>query len=336
MVTMENKASRLRVAAIQMVSRLGKAEENMRHAMPLIEQAARQGAKLVVLPEMYVSGYAMTRQVWDLAEPEGGPIEQWIAGTAKRLGVYLGAGLIESEGEDFYNTFVIADPDGHVVGRVRKTQAEFMLFKTGALSSHVIDTPIGRIGVGICADTHKTFLPRLMQEQNVDILLMPHAWPIPYKTSRLISEKDIKDADENARGYGALFAKMLGVPVVFVNHTGPMEGGRWAGILGRLMDAEHMRYAGYSAIVDSDLSVKSQIGLDEGVLVADVTLDPSRKIKGAIPDYGGWIHPGEALLRKVILPAEIGWGKLSYRLSRERKRKARAISSVQKQAITAT
>jgi N-carbamoylputrescine amidase len=336
MMADDGKARRLRVAAIQAVSRLGKVEENMRHAMPLIEQAAGQGARLIVLPEMYVTGYAMTRQVWGLAEPEGGPIEQWLTSTAKRLGVYLGAGLVEAGGEDFYNTFVIAGPDGEVAGRVRKTQAEFMLFKAGELDSHIIDTAIGRIGVGICADTHMTFLPRLMQEQEVDILLMPHAWPIPFKMSGLISEKDIRDADENARNYAVLFAKMLGVPVVFVNHTGPMEGGRWAGILGGLMDAEHMRYAGYSAIVDSDLSVKSQIGQDEGVLVADVTLDTSRKIKGDRPDYGGWIHPGEPLLRKVILPVEIGRGKLGYRMSGERKRKARAVSSAAKHAIPVT
>jgi N-carbamoylputrescine amidase len=335
MVMNDGKARVIRVAAIQAVSKLGKVEENMRHAMPLIKQAADKGAQLIVLPEMYVTGYAMTRQVWDLAEPEGGPIEQWLASTAKKLGVYLGAGLVEAAGDDFYNTFVIAGPDGKVAGRVRKTQAEFMLFKAGEHGSHVVDTAIGRIGVGICADTHMTFLPRLMQEQEVDILLMPHAWPIPYKLSKLISEKDIRDADKNARNYAALFVKMLGVPVIFVNHTGPIEGGRWAGILGRLMDAEHMRYAGYSAIVDSDMSVKSQVGREEGVLVADVTLDPSRKVKGTIPDYGGWVHPGEALLRKVILPVEIGRGKLGYRLSGERKRKALAASSGKKQAITA-
>lgn len=277
----------------------------------------------------------MVRAVWDLAEPEGGPIEQWLTGTSKRLGVYLGAGLIEAAGEDFYNTFVIAGPDGKIAGRVRKTQVEYMLFKPGELSSHVIDTLIGRIGVGVCADTHMTFLPKLMQEQGVDILLMPHAWPIPYKLSKLISEKDIKDADENARGYAALFVKMLGVPVMFVNHTGPIEGGRWAGILGGLMDAEHMRYAGYTTIVDSDLAVMAQTQLDEGVLISDVVLDPSRKVKGTIPDYGGWVHPGEALLRKVILPVEISCGKLGYRLSSERKRKASAVSSMRPQPIKA-
>lgn len=326
MLTKEDKAGRLRVAAIQLVSKLGNAEENIRHATPFIEQAAREGARLIVLPEMYVSGYAMVRRVWDLAEPEGGPIEQWLTGTAKRLGIYLGAGLIQSVGEDFYNTFIIADPEGRVAGRVRKTQAEFMLFKPGDLGSHIIDTAIGRIGVGICADTHMTFLPRLMQEQNVDILLMPHAWPIPYKTSKIISEKDITDANENARGYGVLFANMLGIPVIFVNHTGPMEGGRWAGMLGRLMDADHMRYAGYSAIVDTDLAIKAQIVRDEGVIIADVSLDPSRKVAGVIPDYGGWTHPGVFLMRKVILPLEIFNGKLRYRLSGERKRKALAIS----------
>jgi N-carbamoylputrescine amidase len=323
----EVNARKLRVAAIQLVSKLGNVEENIRHATPYIDQAAREGARLVVLPEMYITGYAMTKQAWDRAEPAGGPMERWLTETSKRLGIYLGAGLVEAEGDDFYNMFVITDPEGKVVGRVKKTQSEFMLFKAGELSSHIVDTDIGRIGVGICADTHRTFLPKLMQEQKVDILLMPHAWPIPYKRSGLISEKDIRDADENARNYGSLFAKMLGIPVLFVNHTGPMEGGRWLGMLGRLIDAEHMRYAGYSAVVDSDLSVRSQLKLEEGILMADVTLDPSRKTAGTIPDYGGWTHPGVFLMRKVILPLEILMGKLNYRISGERKKKALAISS---------
>lgn len=325
-MTSDTTAKKLRVATIQLISKLGNEKENIRHAMPYIEEAARLGAKLVVLPEMYVTGYAMTKQAWEHAEREGGPIERWLADTSKRLGIYLGAGLVMADSEDFYNTFLLVGPDGKVAGRVKKTQTEFMLFKAGELSSHIIDTPIGRIGVGICADNHKTFMPKLMQEQNVDILLMPHAWPIPFKRSSLISEKDIRDADENARGYGSLFVKMLGVPVLFVNHTGPMEGGKWAGLLGGLMDAEHMRYAGYTSIVDSDLSVRSQFWLEEGVLVEDVTLDPQRKAAGTIPDYGGWTHPGVFLMRKIILPFEIFRGKLSYRLSGERRRKALAIS----------
>jgi N-carbamoylputrescine amidase len=316
----------LRVAAIQMASKLGQREENIRHATPLIEEAARQGAKLIALPEMCMHGYTITAQVWDPAEPAGGPTERWMSETSKRLGVYLCAGLAEAEGEDFYNSYVITDPSGKALGRVRKTQTEYPFFKPGELSSHVIDTDIGRIGVGICADNHRVFLPKLMQEQRVDILLMPHALPVPYKTSRLISEQDIQAARENARDYAMLFARLLGIPTIFANQTGPLEGGRWPGLLGRLMDAEHFRYAGYSAIVDSSQCIKGQIRQEEGVIVADVTLDPALKLKCEIPDYGGWVHPGEFLVRKAILPIDIARGKLGYRISEERKRKALSVS----------
>lgn len=314
----------LTVAAIQMTSRLGMVEENIEHATPMIEDAARQGAKLVMLPEMCMTGYTITKQVWDMAEPAGGPIEQWLASTARRLGIYLGAGLAGCEGEDFYNTYLLADPQGKVVGRVRKTQTEYNFFKAGDIASHVIDTDIGRIGVGICADNHVVFMPKLMEEQSVDILLMPHAWPTPYRTSRLISEQDIKEQNDNAHEYALLLSKILGVPVVFANQTGPIEGGRWPGILGRALTAEHFRYPGLSAIVDSDRSIKAQLVHDEGIITADVAMDPARKHKAEIPDYGGWLHPGALPMRKIVMPIEIFRGKMSYRMSGERKRKALA------------
>jgi N-carbamoylputrescine amidase len=317
----------LRVAAIQLTSRLGMARENMEHATVLIERAAAQGAGLIILPEMSITGYTITKQVWDLAEPAGGPIEQWLTTMSKRLGVYLGAGLAGCDGENFYNTYLLADPDGKVVGRVRKTQTEYMFFQAGEAGSHVVDTDIGRIGVGICADNHVVFLPKLMEEKGVDILLMPHAWPTPYRTSRLISEQDIKEQNDNAREYALLLAKILGIPTVLVNQTGPMEGGRWPGILGRALTPEYFRYPGLSAIVDSDRTIKAQIGNEEGVIVADVSLDPAKKHKAVIPDYGGWLHPGHLLMRKIVMPLEIFRGKVSYRLSGERKQKARACKS---------
>lgn len=325
-MVVEVNSRTLRVAAIQMTSRLGMVRENMARAAPLIEQAAQKGARLIVLPEMCMTGYTITKQVWDMAEPAGGPIEQWLTATSKRLGVYIGAGLVGAEGEDFYNTYLVAGPDGRVVGRVRKTQTEYYFFQAGNIASHVIDTDMGRIGIGICADNHKVFLPKLMEEKGVDLLLMPHAWPTPYKTSRLISEQDIKEQNDNAREYALLFSKILGIPVVFTNQTGPMEGGRWPGILGRALTPEHFRYPGLSAIVDSDQSIGAQIGHEEGVIVADATLDPARKHAAAIPDYGGWIHPGAFPMRKIVMPIEIWWGKQSYRLSSERKMRALAIS----------
>jgi hypothetical protein len=94
--------------------------------------------------------------------------------------------------------------------------------------------------------------------------------------------------------------------------------------VGRALTPEYFRYPGLSAIVDSDQSLKAQTGHDEDVIVADVIMDPARKHIADIPDYGGWLHPGAFPMRKIIIPLEIYWGKISYRLSGERKRKALA------------
>ena len=323
------KIPKLRVAAIQMVSKLGQTETNLKRSMPLIKQAAMEGAQLIVFPEMSAPGYTLTsKKVWDIAEPVGGPTEQWLKDTSKRMSVYIGMGLAEADGENFFNTFLISNPEGKIIGRVRKIQTEYILFKAGDLESHIVDTPLGRIGVGICADNHKVFLPELMQKRNVDLLLMPHAWPVPFKTSRIISRQDIIDTQEKQKNYARFYAKMLGIPVIFVNQIGSIEGEKWSGIMGMLMTPQYFRYGGFSTIVNSDLTTLAQLGQEKDIILADVTLDPSRKVKKEIKSYGGWLDQGNFLMRKVVLPLEIIRGKLNYSLSLKRKRKALAISSM--------
>ena len=76
----------VRVAAIQARSLPGQTEANLKHAGQLTEQAVAKGARLVVLPELFSCGYIPNRGVWDVAEPRGGPTEQWLAATARHLG----------------------------------------------------------------------------------------------------------------------------------------------------------------------------------------------------------------------------------------------------------
>lgn len=317
---------RLRVAAVQMRSEKNGREANLKLATPLVEKAAREGARLVVLPEMAASGYSIEKSMWDAAEPVDGPTVKWLKETAKRLGIYLGAGLEEAEGADFYNTYVLAAPDGEIAGKVRKIHTEYSIFKAGS-SSRVIDTGIGRIGIGICADNHYIDMPLEMQAKSIDLMLMPHAWPVPFKASGLVKEEDVREQRENAKGYAQLFSRMLGVPAVFVNAVGPIGPERWEGILGRLMDPEIYRNAGYSAIADPDASLLAQLGPDEeGIIIADVTLDPARKVKTVPVSYGGWLHPGDPLFRKVVLPAEVCIAKLKYAVRPGRKARALKVS----------
>lgn len=318
-------ARTVRVAAVQMHAGNGDREHNLRKATALAEQAAKAGAQLIVLPECAATGYTLDRRMWDWAEPTGGPTEKWLTGLSKRLGVYLGIGLFEAEGDDFYNTYVLASPDGVVAGRVHKRRTEFAVFRPGD-SPAFVDTSFGRVGMGICADFHYVDMPGRLNAGPVDIVLMPHAWPDAMRVSKLIKERNVREAHERVSAFVPLYAGMLGVPVVFADQTGPL-GGRLGGFLGLLFDPAAFGYMGLSAIADSDGYLRAQIGAEEGVIVADVTLDPSRKRFSAPKSYYGWLQPGNPLLRKAVMPLLIAKVKLSYSISGERKRRARQVSS---------
>ncbi len=314
---MPQKFQTLRVAALQIESRLGCPQANHRRAAPFIQEAARQGVRLILLPELFASGYVPNQDIWDAAEAtSGGPTVEWLRKMSGDLDLYLGAGLVETDGEDFFNAYVMTGPGGDVVGRAQKANAESYCFKRGQ-GHHIIDTVFGRLGVGICADNHLVSFLRQMHADSVDLILMPHAWPTPYKEVGLVSQKDREATGAKVEMLASLYACSLGVPVVFVNPTGPMAP--MAGVFGRLMRPEVFSLQGGSRIVDSDGTLKGSLGSSEGILIADVTLDPDRKLYREPRHYGGWLHPGSALIRKLLFPLEVILGGVSYRRNRGRR-----------------
>ncbi len=313
----------IRLAAVQAQSLPGQIEANLDLAAGLVEQAAAQGASIVVLPELFSCGYVPNRAVWEAAEARGGRADRWLAATAGRLGIYLGAGAAESDGTDFFNVFTLASPDGQIAGRAYKANAEASIFRRGR-SAHLIDTRAGRIGIGICADNQLAATLRIMHEQRADLILMPHAWPTPARAAGLVSQADVAAQQRRMTELPVLYAHALGVPVVFVNQVGPLLP--IGGILGHLMNPGIWRLRGQSRIVDSDGSVLGQLAEDEGVLTADVVMDPARKHYDAQPSFGGWLQPGPWAGRHLIVPLDIAAGRLSYTISRERRQKARAAA----------
>jgi predicted amidohydrolase len=114
------------------------------------------------------------------------------------------------------------------------------------------------------------------------------------------------------------------VPVVFVNQIGPLA--RIGGLLGRLMDPAIWQLRGQSRIVDSDGSVVAELADQEDILTVTVTIDPDRKRYQQQPSYGGWLQPGSALTRRLIIPLDIATGRLAYTTSPKRRRQARAAA----------
>jgi len=72
---------KLRVAAVQMTSVNRAVEANLRRAEALAEKAAKQGAQLALLPELFAAGFELNEHAWETAEPQGGGIERWLCGT---------------------------------------------------------------------------------------------------------------------------------------------------------------------------------------------------------------------------------------------------------------
>lgn len=186
--TMENKKHQgFRVAAIQMASGPS-VSANLEEAARLIEDAASQGAELVVLPEYFcIMGMKDTDKLVVKEQPGDGPIQKFLSETAKRLGVWLVGGsvpLVSSETAKVYNSCLVYADNGAQVARYDKIHlfglqlghehyAEEKTIKAGD-KVVTVDSPFGRIGLSICYDLRFPELFRLMNK--VDIILAPAAF----------------------------------------------------------------------------------------------------------------------------------------------------------------
>ena len=261
--TTKSSARSLRIAVVQMKSLDHDIDGNLRQGTAYADQAAFQGAQFVLFPELMATGSYLSFDTWDSAEPSQGKSVQWLKSTSRRLHIWLGAGFLEASGADFYDTFVVMSPSGDEVGRVRKqipAGPEAYFFR-GDVGSHVISTAIGKIGVGICAESYYCFAASQFLKDSADFIVMPHSSPDMRKDGGLPSPPGTHIA--------SWYAKKLGVPVAMVNKVGRSYKPPPNEINGV--------FPGRSAIVDSDGAVLQSMDDKERIGIAIITLDPARK-----------------------------------------------------------
>lgn len=309
--------AQIRVGAVQLDCQPGQVEHNLAHATPLVEQAAQRGAQIVLLPELMPCGYCLTEELWNAAEPFDGRTVAWLTALARRLGIYLGTTFLEADGEDFYNTFVLATPTGEIAGRVRKAppaSLEAYFYRAGN-DSHVIETALGRIGVGICYENLLYERLQALYEAGVDLVLQPTAAGRP----KPLIAGDIIRFDRMVRRVAPFYARALGVPAIMADRSGPLCTPLPAG-MGELIST----FPGYSAIVDGDGCVKAQLGEAEGVIVADVRLDPTLKGKQPLRWHGEmWAFP--VPWYADMWPMTQKPGEQAYEQNARRRERARSV-----------
>ena len=161
-------------------------DENLDHAVSMIEQAAAEGARLVCLPELFRSQYFCQREdpaSFDWAEPVPGPTTKKLGAAAKKAGVVVVAPVFERRAAGLYhNSVAVLDADGRMVGLYRKMHIpddpayyEKYYFAPGDLGFRAFDTRAGRIGTLICWDQWYPEGARLTALRGANVILYPTA-----------------------------------------------------------------------------------------------------------------------------------------------------------------
>ncbi len=185
--TPAERPSIARVAAVQMASGPN-VEGNLREAERLIERAVEHGAQLVALPEYFgIMGMREEDKV-SLREREGsGPIQAFLAATAKKHGIWLLGGSVPLQcdaPDKVRNSSMLYDESGRLVARYDKIhlfgfemgEERYSEQRTIEPGNRVVtvDSPFGRIGLSVCYDLRFPELYRAMKE--IDIILVPSAF----------------------------------------------------------------------------------------------------------------------------------------------------------------
>jgi predicted amidohydrolase len=149
---------------------------NCEEFAPLVAEAARQGADLVVLGET-VHYVGVGRKPHEVAEPVPGPSTEYFCALARKHGVYIVVSLYERDGRVVYNVAVLIGPDGRVLGKYRKVCLPHAEIEAGVMPGSeypVFETKFGKVGLMVCYDGFFPEVARELAKRGAEVI----AWPV--------------------------------------------------------------------------------------------------------------------------------------------------------------
>lgn len=285
----------MRIFALELNNDIKGIEERKKYIEGLISKLDRP--ELVVLPELALCSYMASRKIWNYADDKGKDTAAWAVEMAQKYSTYIGVGYLDKEGDDYYNRYMIAGPEG-MCGYVTKSEGEAAVFKRGRFKS-TIQTPFGIVGVGICYDSRRRFFYESVKNERLSLILFPHGAPAdPMKPEQEQDENDTRCMK---------YVEAFGVPVVYVNSVGKLE--HMPGTMGMLMKMAKFRMNGHSKIY-ARYSTEIPSDIPE-VVASDVEVSPN-KFKKDIRFYGDDILNTNWLFKKLVLGPDTRKGIRKY------------------------
>jgi len=225
---------------------------NLARACELLREAAAGGAQVVVLPELFETPYfpaTIDDAHFALAQPrDDSDAVRAIAPLCAELSIAVPVSIFERDGARHYNTVVMIDADGEVLGHYRKTHIpdgagyqEKHYFSAGDTGYRVFETRHGRVGVGICWDQWFPECARALTLQGAELLCYPSA---------IGSEPERTDVQTCAPWRRVMVGHAVAntVPIAAANRTGDEAGqhfygsgficDQWGSVLAELPDGQ--------------------------------------------------------------------------------------------------
>lgn len=243
-------------------------QENIDKAIVAIEKAAAKGAKIICLQELFNTLYVAQEiniNNFSLAESIAGFTIHQLCPLAKKLNIYLIAPIFEVENRHFYNTAVVINSEGEVVGKYRKNHIpqnagyqEKYYFRPGDLGYPVFETPFCKFGISICWDHWFVEPQRAYGKQGCHIVFSPTA-------TGFCNYPDVY-IDEDYLGVWRAMVKGQCI-----------QNGFYFAVVNRVGRENNIRFYGKSAIYAPRGDVVAELGDKEEVLVADINIDKCKE-----------------------------------------------------------
>ena len=251
-------------------------KDNIDKAVNIIESAAKKGANVVLIQELFETQYFCKDQkeeLFELAKPfEDNPTIHLMSKVAKDNNVVLPISFFEKANKAHFNTIAMIDSDGTIMGKYRKSHIpdgpgyqEKFYFNPGNTGFKVWDTKFCKVGVGICWDQWSSEAAKIMALKGAEVILYPTA---------IGGEPDNNDDfDSSDMWQRAMIghAAVNQVPIVASNRIGSEEG----------YEISNFFY-GRSFITDFTGDIKAEASRDkEEILIAKIDLDEAEGFRNS-------------------------------------------------------
>ncbi len=221
----------VKIGLVQMKATPLEVHENLLKAEHYISQVAKDGAKLVAMPEMFSVGLSLDEELMKLGEPLDGYTVNWLKDQAVKNNVYIITTIYEQFEGYLYNTMVMVGSDRSLqIYRKRNPTVQERLVWTryNKPGPGIFETPFGRIGGAICFDSFSRETFEGFKRSGVELVVIVALWgtflPIPrypdsFYFNKLMNYQSHLASEIVPRKY----ATELGVPVVYVNQCGKVD-----------------------------------------------------------------------------------------------------------------